>query len=193
MASLDTLINKVVEDAKAEGKAKYEAAQAEQAQEISEFEQKLEQQATKEKETIEKHYKNIVEREKQSATNKMKIKQLSQKQDFFSDVYAKAIETLTSLSEEEFTQLVRAALQQLPTTENTRLKLGEYSKDQLSGKSLQALQAEFSGLSFDEETVRGDGGFVLEQEKVDYNFIFGRLINENKDELSRELTSRAFS
>lgn len=192
MASMDTLINRVIDKVKADEEAKFEVAKKLQAQELAIEQEKIERQEAVASENVKRRVDDEGQRKEQSYINTLRNDRLQEKQNLLASVYAQAAESLSGLSVEKFADLVRGALQQLSNSDATELVIGEKSQSQLNQAAFKGLKKEFPQLSIKHDVLRGEGGFVLSQKGMDYNFTFNKLISENKDTFASELTRKAF-
>lgn len=192
MTSMDTLINRVIDKVKADEEAKFEVAKKLQAQELAIEQEKIERQEAVASENVKRRVDDEGQRKEQSYINTLRNDRLQEKQNLLASVYAQAAESLSGLSVEKFADLVRGALQQLSNSDATELVIGEKSQSQLNQAAFKGLKKEFPQLSIKHDVLRGEGGFVLSQKGMDYNFTFNKLISENKDTFASELTRKAF-
>lgn len=192
MASMDTLINRVIDKVKADEEAKFEVAKKLQAQELAIEQEKIERQEAVASENVKRRVDDEGQRKEQSYINTLRNDRLQEKQNLLASVYAQAAESLSGLSVEKFADLVCGALQQLSNSDATELVIGEKSQSQLNQAAFKGLKKEFPQLSIKHDVLRGEGGFILSQKGMDYNFTFNKLISENKDTFASELTRKAF-
>lgn len=192
MASIQVLVNQVIDKVRTAEEAKLEEAKRIQASELANEKEKIEHHEATEKEAIQQRVNAEMQRKQQSYINELRNQRLQEKQNLLSGVYSQAIEGLSDLPAVEFAVLIRNALKQLNNNEPTQLVIGEKSQKQLDENSLQTIKNEFPQVSLSDDMLKNEGGFILSQQGMDYNFTYSKLIEENKDALASELSRMAF-
>lgn len=192
MASIETLVNQVIDKVKANEELKFEEAKRVQSENLTHEKEKIEKQEEIEKEAIKQRVEADLQRKQQSYINEMRNQVLQEKQNLLSGIYNEAIEKLSNLSSADFIELVHGAIQQINSNDKTELVMGELSRNQLDQSGFNKLQTEFPQLSISNDVLKGEGGFILSQEGMDYNFTFNKLISEYKDTLASDLSRKAF-
>ncbi|KAA9300212.1 MULTISPECIES: V-type ATP synthase subunit E [Aerococcus] len=193
MATIQNLTQDVLAKISQEEDAKFKSGKEKLEQETAAREKRIQKDAEDKKASLEDQAARNLDRKKQGYNNQMRNQVLAKKQDLIQDVYTEAVTRLTELPENEFIEFVKGALSQLNSDQATVLQLGSQSEKQLTEQGLAALQSEFPQLQGADQSLRGQGGFILSQEGMDYNFTFDQIIEEQEEALSAEISKRAFN
>lgn len=189
MADIQTLVNRVMANAEQEEKAKLAEFETEMNEEVKNAKAQNDEQVENEKQHIENAEARNLQTQKQSYLNTLRNDKLQAKQGLLEKVYSQAIVELQQLSSEEFTALIKGALDQVAGTENLTLTIGEFSQHQFDANQVKTLN---QTVQIGEGFIPKRSGFVLSNEEVDYNFTFESIIDQKKKELAPKLVKQAF-
>ncbi|MCL4620137.1 ATPase V [Enterococcus faecium] len=160
------------------------------------FEQKrtqveTEHQKQKEKqiELLEKKYRQLRNRQQVE----VRQENLNAKQEFLRRLFADAVTEMENWDESEQIQFIKNALYSLPLTGKVAFIAGEKSAAYLS----QALLDEWNNelpfmMVLSDETVADQAGFLINDQGVQYNFLFSSLVQDIQGTMSFEIANQLF-
>lgn len=180
MSNLENIREKILADAKAQV-ASIEAGAEKEIEALIKPEREA---AEREKERlIEQGHRNA-ENAKERAVNAAELgvrnAKLAAKQGVLEKVYSMAKEALNGLSDEDYTELIKKAVEKVGLKGGETILLQEGREVDLSGLNL----------SVDEEKV--DSGFVLRQGDILYNYKFSDLVDFVRTETEGEIAQSIF-
>jgi V/A-type H+-transporting ATPase subunit E len=177
-----------------------EEAAALKKKEIQRIDQEMKAQQTEvivqEKDLIQKNRQQLNKEFKQKQNRqRLAIRQatLQKKQFYLEQLFAEAVEQMKAWPKAEFQAFVKQTLNQLSLTGNATMILGEASKELLTADWLSLHTPEQLEIHLSEETAAGEGGFILVQAGIEYNFLFSSLVEEVKMAESFQLAEQLFS
>lgn len=196
MANVSNLTSKILRDAEERKEVILASAEEEKNKILS---KKVAKAKELEKEIIEKaeaEAKSKKERILSSATLKVRNNKLSAKQEIIKEVFDKSIDTLSSITGDDFLRFVK----------HTILSLGEIGEQNLilNKEGLELIDLTFI---YDLNQALGDkgniklspdagnfkGGFILESNGIEINNTYEALVSSLKDELEFEVASVLFN
>lgn len=189
MADIQTLVDQVLTNAENEEKEKLAAFETEMNEEINKAKAQNDEQVENGKQHIENVEARNLQTQQQSYLNTLRNEKLQAKQALLEKVYNQAIVELQQLPSEEFTGFIKGALDQISSTENLTLTVGEFSQHQFDADQVKGLNP---SLQLNESFLPKRSGFVLSNEEVDYNFTFESIIDEKKKTLAPKLVKQVF-
>lgn len=160
------------------------------------FEQKrtqveTEHQKQKEKqiELLEKKYRQLRNRQQVE----VRQENLNAKQEFLRRLFADAVTEMENWDESEQIQFIKNALYSLPLTGKVAFIAGEKSAAYLS----QTLLDEWNNeppfmMVLSDETVADQAGFLINDQGVQYNFLFSSLVQDIQGTMSFEIANQLF-
>ncbi|EME3189355.1 ATPase V [Enterococcus faecium] len=160
------------------------------------FEQKrtqveTEHQKQKEKqiELLEKKYRQLRNRQQVE----VRQENLNAKQEFLRRLFADAIAEMENWDESEQIQFIKNALYSLPLTEKVAFIAGEKSAAYLSQTLLDEWNNELPFMMvLSDETVADQAGFLINDQGVQYNFLFSSLVQDIQGTMSFEIANQLF-
>lgn len=177
-----------------------EEAAALKEKEIQRIDQEMKAQQTEvivqEKDLIQKNRQQLNKEFKQKQNRQhLAIRQatLQKKQFYLEQLFAEAVEQMKAWPKAEFQAFVKQTLNQLSLTGNATMILGEASKELLTADWLSLHTPEQMEIRLSEKTAAGEGGFILVQAGIEYNFLFSSLVEEVKMAESFQLAEQLFS
>lgn len=107
-------------------------------------------------------------------------------------IFDMAVNKLRGISKEVFQEMVLGSLNGLSGA--FTLKLGSLSADWLEAATIEkaAQMNEALNVSVSEETVPNKSGFILTDDRVEYNCLFEDLIEDKKSELTADILHEVF-
>ncbi|MBP2098103.1 hypothetical protein [Enterococcus rivorum] len=117
---------------------------------------------------------------------------LNRKQEYLESLFAEAVSSMNAWSEPEFQTFVKQSVAQLPITGEAFISLGELSQGKINQKWLDDNQTAQLKLILKDETIGGQGGVVVAQSGVEYNFLFASLVQEIQKQESYTIAEMLF-
>ena len=160
------------------------------------FEQKrtqveTEHQKQKEKqiELLEKKYRQLRNRQQVE----VRQENLNAKQEFLRRLFADAVTEMENWDESEQIQFIKNALYSLPLTGKVAFIAGEKSAAYLSQTLLDEWNNELPFMMvLSDETVADQAGFLINDQVVQYNFLFSSLVQDIQGTMSFEIANQLF-
>ncbi|MEB6014425.1 ATPase V [Enterococcus faecium] len=160
------------------------------------FEQKrtqieTEHQKQKEKqiELLEKKYRQLRNRQQVE----VRQENLNAKQEFLRRLFADAIAEMENWDESEQIQFIKNSLYSLPLTGKVAFIAGEKSAAYLSQTLLDEWNNELPFMMvLSDESVAGQAGFLINDQGVQYNFLFSSLVQDIQGTMSFEIANQLF-
>ncbi|HEE9736468.1 TPA: ATPase V [Enterococcus faecium] len=160
------------------------------------FEQKrtqveTEHQKQKEKqiELLEKKYRQLRNRQQVE----VRQENLNAKQEFLRRLFADAVTEMENWDESEQIQFIKNALYSLPLTGKVAFIAGEKSAAYLSQTLLDEWNNELPFIMvLSDETVADQAGFLINDQGVQYNFLFSSLVQDIQGTMSFEIANQLF-
>ncbi|HFM7953866.1 TPA: V-type ATP synthase subunit E [Enterococcus faecium] len=160
------------------------------------FEQKrtqveTEHQKQKEKqiELLEKKYRQLRNRQQVEVRQEY----LNAKQEFLRRLFADAVTEMENWDESEQIQFIKNALYSLPLTGKVAFIAGEKSAAYLSQTLLDEWNNELPFMMvLSDETVADQAGFLINDQGVQYNFLFSSLVQDIQGTMSFEIANQLF-
>jgi V/A-type H+-transporting ATPase subunit E len=192
--AIDKIITQINEAAQQERTLLIETKRHEIDQAFEEKKRKLESDYQKEKkrqlEEIEKEHRQL--RNKQKMQMKQEI--LNTKQAVLQRLFTEAIVQLENQPKEEQLSLIKKMLQTLSIKGKVRLIAGQKTVDYLSPTLIESWNQELPfEILLDEQTVKKQAGFIIDDHGIQYNFLFSHLIKEVQATMSAEIAKELFS
>ncbi|MTD39106.1 hypothetical protein GIX45_10730 [Erwinia sp. CPCC 100877] len=193
MDAIEKIVEQII------NKGQQEAAEFKQ-KEKRRIDQEMKQQETavivQEKELIKRNEQqlNKLFRQKQNR-QRLDIRQatLQKKQTYLEQLFSEAVEQLNTWTEVEFQGFAERVLKRLSLTGEATMILGEYSKELFSADWLLQHAPEQTRVTLSEKFITGEGGFIIAQAGIDYNFLFSSLIEEVKTAAGFQIAEALFS
>ncbi|PCE02961.1 ATPase V [Enterococcus faecium] len=160
------------------------------------FEQKrtqveTEHQKQKEKqiELLEKKYRQLRNRQQVE----VRQENLNAKQEFLRRLFADAVTEMENWDESEQIQFIKNALYSLPLTGKVAFIAGEKSAAYLSQTLLDEWNNELPFMMvLSDEAVADQAGFLINDQGVQYNFLFSSLVQDIQGTMSFEIANQLF-
>ena len=150
-----------------------------------------EHQKEKEKriELLEKKYRQLRNRQQVE----VRQENLNAKQEFLRRLFADAVTEMENWDESEQIQFIKNALYSLPLTGKVAFIAGEKSAAYLSQTLLDEWNNELPFMMvLSDETVADQAGFLINDQGVQYNFLFSSLVQDIQGTMSFEIANQLF-
>ncbi|MET3558858.1 V/A-type H+-transporting ATPase subunit E [Streptococcus rupicaprae] len=159
----------------------------------AEFDQKREHLVF-EKESLRRQKLEAVQRykqrESQQLENKARQSSLVTKQEVLKELFEEAKATMAAWSEGQHLDFLKAVMASY--TESVEVAFGDLTARTFSEETWQALRGAYPQVTFVEETIANEAGFLISKGQVDDNFLYGHLIADIWEEESFRLASEIF-
>ena len=192
MADLDKITQQVIDKEKVslDNQIKKERENAEE--EIQAAKQSAEEKKQRQFERIDQDINNQYEIELNSISINERNEKLKIKQSYIEQVLNKVQSKLDAIDAESFKSFTTDILKQFSDAKHLNLVLGEKSKGLIDDNWLSSINVDGLDVSLSDKTVPNESGFLLEDENIEYNFLFSELIKNNKNEYIRQIDQKLF-
>lgn len=193
MNGIETIIQRLNTDAKAETDALLDKARQEAAAITARYQAQADREAA---ELAARNQRNAAEREERlvsAAQMEARKTVLAAKQAVMEEVYAKALDKLQSLPQERCTEVLVSLLEQAAPQGKGEVLFSARDRETLGRAAVDAANARTGGsLTLSAETAGISGGFILRDGSVEVNCAFDTLIRLQKTETAGQVAQRLF-
>ena len=193
MNGIETIIQRLNTDAKAETDALLDKARQEAAAITARYQAQADREAA---ELAARNQRNAAEREERlvsAAQMEARKTVLAAKQAVMEEVYAKALDKLQSLPQERCTEVLVSLLEQAAPQGKGEVLFSARDRETLGRAAVEAANARTGGsLTLSAETAGIPGGFILRDGSVEVNCAFDTLIRLQKTETAGQVAQRLF-
>lgn len=139
---------------------------------------------------IEREYQQLYNR--QELAFKQKVNQ--KKQFLIEEVFRMVFEKMKNWDRESFLKNLSSILKSNELTGFVKVIPGEYSKEFITDEQLEVFAKQHGSVQYvlGESVVPKDGGFLLEQAGIEYNFLYSSIIDEIREKREMELARQLF-
>lgn len=153
------------------------------------LENDFQKQKARQLEGIERNYRQL--RNRQQVESRQQT--LNEKQNFLQRLFSEATTQLESQPKEAQIDLMTEMLHTLTLTGQVRLILGEKTVDHVSLELIDKWNNELPfELVLDEEVIEKQAGFLIDDQGVQYNFLYRNLIREVEETMRFEIAQQLF-
>ena len=153
------------------------------------LENDFQKQKARQLEGIERNYRQL--RNRQQVESRQQT--LNEKQNFLQRLFTEATTQLESQPKEAQIDLMTEMLHTLTLTGQVRLILGEKTVDHVSLELVDKWNNELPfELVLDEEVIEKQAGFLIDDQGVQYNFLYRNLIREVEETMRFEIAQQLF-
>ena len=153
------------------------------------LENDFQKQKARQLEGIERNYRQL--RNRQQVESRQQT--LNEKQNFLQRLFTEATTQLESQPKEAQIDLMTEMLHTLTLTGQVRLILGEKTVDHVSLELIDKWNNELPfELELDEEVIEKQAGFLIDDQGVQYNFLYRNLIREVEETMRFEIAQQLF-
>ncbi len=158
-------------------------------QKRTQVEKDHQKQIEKQIELLEKKYRQLRNRQQVE----VRQENLNAKQEFLRRLFADAVTEMENWDESEQIQFIKNALYSLPLTGKVAFIAGEKSAAYLSQTLLDEWNNELPFMMvLSDETVADQAGFLINDQGVQYNFLFSSLVQDIQGTMSFEIANQLF-
>lgn len=199
MANVESLVNKILNDAKEQENEILSKAEIEKNKII---EIKINEAKIKQKEIIEKAEEEAKLRKDRIISNanlKVRNDKLKAKQKIIKDVFELSIEKLNNLSKDEFLNYIKNQILSLDISGKYNLIINSKQIEFIDDDFIEGLNKSLKDkkinaqILLSNESLKDEYGFILEQNGIQINNTFKALVDSIKDDLEYEIASILFN
>lgn len=191
MSDISDLKASVLEQAHEKGRLLLAEATEKIEQEAKEREAQLVRQKLGQREQQLKEISRRSQREIQQLENQKRQSTLVIKQRVLRELFEEAYAQMVAWSPAEEEHFLKSALAKYPEEELT-LTFGALSAEKFSTNQLEDLKKAFPNVSFSDQSIAGQAGFVLSQGRVDDSYLYRDLLDSVWQEESYRLAQDIF-
>ncbi|MGM0125090.1 V/A-type H+/Na+-transporting ATPase subunit E [Enterococcus sp. AZ194] len=193
MDSIETIIQQINEQAEKEREQfeKNERAQQIQAFDSEKARIKEEESKRKEKQLQQVNLTYKQKKNRQQIDNRQKL--LTEKQVFLNKLFNEAVQAMEDWSKEEHRAFAKAALRTLPLSGEQLFLVGQKSTSYFTEDWLTKINSELPfTLKLSTEEVPQQAGFLVDNNGVQYNFLYKSLIQDIEETMRFEMATYLF-
>ena len=181
-AGIQAIIMKISEDADQHGSERYAQIKEAIDREIGDENSIYRDESKKQREVLKKHNEHEYSRRLEYLRSRMNRELLIYQHELIGEIFNMAVEKLKHVSDDEFTGMFMSAAKGLEG--RYTLYLGELSKGRLDSAALKGALGANAGLDIEisPETIPKKSGFVLSNDRVEYDHLFENLVEDMKSE-----------
>jgi len=129
---------------------------------------------------------------RQELAFKQKVNQ--KKQFLIDEVFRTVFENMKNWDQESFLKNLSKVLLSNELSGQINVMLGEYSREFITSEQLDLFSKDHGRARYvlTDATVPEDGGFLLEQNGLEYNFLYSSIIDEIREKREMELVRQLF-
>ena len=191
MSDISDLKASVLEQAHEKGRLLLAEATEKIEQEAKEREAQLVRQKLGQREQQLKEISRRSQRDIQQLENQKRQSTLVIKQRVLRELFEEAYAQMVAWSPAEEEHFLKSVLAKYPEEELT-LVFGALSAEKLSSSQLEGLKKAFPKVSFSDQSIAGQAGFVLSQGRVDDSYLYRDLLDSVWQEESYRLAQDIF-
>lgn len=173
--------NEIVEKAKEEAESLY-----------NEEWNGYQQEYTKRKEKLQKHASSELEIIAERKAQRLHRELLTYKNELLNEIFNKAAEKLNNLGKEQFQDYFNSAIDTAKLSGTFKLFIGEHSKNKVDQNMLNNVENSELKLILQNTYIPNKGGFLINNEKVEYNFLFEDLLEDIKRTSGAKIAKEVF-
>ena len=189
--SIRTIIQKIKSDAESYGDECYTQIKDDIDREISNENEAYREELDKRREMFIKHNEQEYAHQMERLENRMNREIIIYQHELIGEIFDATVKKLRNASAEEFFNMLKSAVGKLSGKYD--LILGEFSKGKIDAEKIQeAIKNSSIDVILRGEVVPHKSGFVLKNDRVEYNCLFEDLIEDKKSEQTAEILKEVF-
>ncbi|WP_313525372.1 V-type ATP synthase subunit E [Anaerotignum sp.] len=171
------IIDKIIEKAEAEAKAIIDKANLDVEAILKAAEEKAKRESDVLKKKAEEEAEKVKAKAISGAQLQGKIALLREKQSILEDIIAEAKKRLQTLPDAQYAETVGVMLAKIDKENGTEIIISEGDRERL------ATVIENNGFSLSKESRELDGGFIVKNGDIEYNYTFESIITVEQEEI----------
>ncbi|UUX33962.1 hypothetical protein [Fundicoccus culcitae] len=192
MSELSRLEESVIRQAHKKGQLKLEQAEAEAQKQFKKDQREFNDEFAYEEELALEALKHKYEHQIQQVENRRRQSSLIGKQKLIIGMFDQAVEEMNQWPKETHLKFINQVLE-LYHDNYLRIQFGEYTLKHLEDQDLETLKKDFNKIKINSHPIDKQGGFIISIGRVDYNYIYAKLVEATRHDLSAEIAKRVFS
>ncbi|MCD8506379.1 MAG: V-type ATP synthase subunit E [Alkalibacterium thalassium] len=192
MADLKLLTERVVEKEKAAIRNEIEEAKKQAEDDIQAAEAEEVQKRLQAKEQIESDAEHDYTIRRNTLDIRRRNEVLAAKQSILDNMFKEAKNRLDNLDDETFRQFTANVLKQFDKEGQVTLKLGEKSAHSIDGTWVTSNKPAELTVLVSKDTVKGQSGFIIEKNGIEYNFLFDSLVEDARTDILPDISNELF-
>lgn len=192
MSDLKLLTDRLIDNKKAEVQEKIKEAEAEKEQLIAESAANIAEEKAKQITLIDSRLARKFEQNKHALQISKRNQMLAEKQKVLKTVFARAEEQMNEWTDSEFQQFLLSVLKQHKNSELIELVLGQKSVGKVSNDWINKVAKEVVNVEMSTESIPKKDGFILKKNGIEYNYLFGELIQDIRGQLVSSVSKQLF-
>ncbi|MGX7092678.1 V-type ATP synthase subunit E [Hutsoniella sourekii] len=192
MSEYNQLKDSVLDQADRRGQVRLKQAQDKAENDYQEKRKQLLARKEEERRQLLGQIQADFDRQLQQLQNKKRQASLASKQELLDVLFTEAVQSMNSMSSDsqlKFIYQVLNKFKEFPIS----VTFGQYTKDLLSQEALDHLKINFPNLNLIDDVIKHMGGFIVSQDRVDYNYIYENMIADARQKLASQLSQSIFS
>jgi len=191
-AGIHAIIMKINEEAAQHGGERYAQIKNAIDQEIDGENALYREESGKQHEVLRKHNEHEYKRRLEYQRSRLNRELLVYQHELTDEIFDMAVVKLREVSDEEFTAMFKAAVKGMKG--RYTLHLGALSAGKLDSSVLEAVMEENAGLDvyLSSVPIRHKSGFVLRDDRVEYDHLFEDLVEDMKSERAASIMKEVF-
>lgn len=184
---IEQINEKAVEEREIYREEALQTIQATTDQQKAAIETEHEKQLDKQLQGVKNKYKQLRSRQQVEVRQETLI----EKQHYLDKLFEEAYEIMSNWSKNEMQQFAKSCLQALPINGEVMLLTGEKNQLVLSSDWLEEISNELSYTLHLGEAIQNEG-FIVDDQGIQYNFLYRDLLNELRSQAGSEITRELF-
>ena len=191
-AGIQAIIMKIHEDAKQHGDERYAQIKDAIDWEIKAENSLYKKESDKQHQVLRKHNEHEYVRRLEYQRSRLNRELLVYQHELIGEVFDMAVAKLRDVSKDEFSNMIKTAVKGLRGS--FTMCLGALSVGKLDGNALKEVMGANFGLiiALSHETIPLKSGFILRDERVEYNHLFEDLVEDIKSERTASIMKEIF-
>lgn len=192
MKDIKLLRSGVIDKITSQGDEKVSAKEKAVQEELSAYSAQSDSNKERELQRITEQYKDLLNQQKQSYNNQKRNDLLAVKEGIIKEVLDVALAQLSESDGDQLLAFIDRALSQVDSDRESVITFGEQTKDKVSSDLLKELKKKNANLQVNDDVLERKSGFLLEQDGIEYNYLFEDLIKEIEPELKVDISKEVF-
>ena len=191
-AGIHAIISKINEETEQHASERYAHIRDEADREVDGENALRRDESDKQREVLKKHNEHEYARRLEHQRSRLNRELLVYQHKLTGEIFDMAAAKLRNASDDEFSAIFRAAIKGLKG--NYTLYPGALSKGRLNARAIEEATAENAELdiTLSSESIPGKSGFLLRDDRIEYNCLFEDLVEELKTDRSAAIMKEIF-
>lgn len=189
---INAIIKKIDEEAQQHSEKRYAQLKSTIDLDADSEKQLYREELDKQLSALKKHFEHEYERRIEYQRRRMNRELLEYKHELSDQIFAKVVRKFRDVTDEEFSAMFNAAVKELKG--RYTLQLGARTEGKLDSRALEDAMKRYEGLEivFSGETIPNKSGFVISDERVEYNCLLEDLVEDLKNDRLAAIMKEVF-